>query len=319
MRIAYFGYADIGANCLSSLLNAGVAVEVVFTHPEQQEVRSGYKPKSVATLAEKFAIPLLVVEADEEDIVLKTLQEIHPDMLVSVNWRALFTGEMLDIPRHGALNVHGSLLPKYRGNAPVTWAIINGEVKTGATVHYIDTGMDTGDIITQNQVEITAHDTIGTVLEKLECANGELLVRAIKGLEDGSITPRHQDENQATIGKRRRPEDGVINWNQSAKEVYNWIRAITYPLPGAFSFYHGKRLVVWGVECIDLDVGLGKPGTIVEYSISFDKDNAGIVVACETGLIVIRNICECDEFLNEISELLKKGYFQKGESFESSQ
>jgi methionyl-tRNA formyltransferase len=169
--------------------------------------------------------------------------------------------EILRIPRLGAFNIHGSLLPKYRGRAPINWAVIHGEKETGATLHRMIKRADAGDIVDQEVVPIGPDDTAFDVFNKVTAAAREVLERKLDAIKAGTAPRTPQDESQATCFGGRKPEDGRIDWRQSSESIYNLIRAVTHPYPGAFTEVNGKRLFIWQAK--PLSRGEGKPGIVL--------------------------------------------------------
>lgn len=174
----------------------------------------------------------------------KFLKDFNVDVLVSVNYLFLIEEDIIEYPSKIAFNIHGSLLPKYRGRTPHVWAIINGESKTGVTAHVIDSGCDTGAIIEQIEILIEEEDTGGEVLEKYSKVYFPLIKKVMHDIESDQLRLKKQDEKEATYFGKRTPKDGQINWNWKSEQIRNWVRAQAYPYPGAFTFYKGEKLVI---------------------------------------------------------------------------
>jgi methionyl-tRNA formyltransferase len=196
-------------------------------------------------LAENAGIPTLRVANINLPESVAWIQGKAPDVLLVVGWTQLLKAELLRVPEIACLGFHASLLPKYRGRAPVNWAIINGEKFTGNTMITLEPEADTGDIVTQRTIEITDEDDCNTVYQKVSQSEVEMLDEILPMVALGALPRRKQDNTQATVMPKRRPEDGIIDWTRSTREIYNWIRALTDPYPGAFSFLNGEKVWIW--------------------------------------------------------------------------
>lgn len=195
--------------------------------------------------AEVAGIPVLRVKNVNEPRVSTWIKEKSPDLLLVVGWTQLLKSELLALPKFACLGFHASLLPKYRGRAPVNWAIINGETVTGNTMIVLEPNADTGDIVAQRTIPIASDDTCRTVYEKVGQTEVEMLHEVLPLIQRGILPRRKQDDRQATVMPKRRPEDGRIDWTRSTSDIHNWIRALTDPYPGAFSILNGKHLWIW--------------------------------------------------------------------------
>ncbi|XOV92287.1 MAG: methionyl-tRNA formyltransferase [Bacteroidota bacterium] len=209
-----------------------------------------------------------------------------PDLLLSVNYLFLIEEDLIQWPKLWAFNVHGSLLPKYRGRTPHVWSIINNEFETGVTVHLIDESCDTGDIVAQERVAIETDDTGASLLSKYVEIYPKIIDRVLKMIQLDEIVPRRQEESKATIFGKRTPDDGLIDWNWQKERIRNWVRAQSFPYPGAFSFYKGHKLIIDKVEYSDNGFRSDQTnGTILEVK-------QGLIVKCPNGslrLSAIRN------------------------------
>lgn len=210
-----------------------------------QKMAGGVELSSAAELAR---IPVLRVKNINEAHSNSWIQEKAPDLLLVVGWTQLLKPELLGLPKVACLGFHASLLPKYRGRAPVNWAIINGEAVTGNTMIVLEPNADTGDIVAQRAIPITNDDTCRTVYEKVGQTEVEMLREVLPLIQQGILPRRKQDDRQATVMPKRRPEDGRIDWTRSTSEIYNWIRALTDPYPGAFSVLDGKYVWIWSAH-----------------------------------------------------------------------
>lgn len=196
-------------------------------------------------LAEQAKIPTLRVRNINQPDSVSWIRQMAPDLLLVVGWTQLLKPELLRVPKFACLGFHASLLPKYRGRAPVNWAIINGEKVTGNTMITLEPEADTGDIVAQRTIPITDEDDCNTVYQKVSQTEVEMLEEILPTIRRGAVPRKKQDDSQATIMPKRRPEDGLIDWRRSTRQIYNWVRALTEPYPGAFSFLNGEKVWIW--------------------------------------------------------------------------
>lgn len=256
-RTAIFAYSEVGSVCLEQLLKDGANIVMVFTHQDDPDEEVWFR--SVKEIAEKNGIPVRTpAKIDKTEI--EELRKVGPELIFSFYYRAMIPKEVLELPRLGAYNIHGALLPKYRGRACVNWAVLNGETETGATLHVMTEFADRGDIIARKSVAIRFEDTAQDVFLKVVGASRDILFSSLRDIESGTAKRTPQDESLATKFGKRRPEDGEIDWNKSAIEIYNLVRAVTHPFPGAFTHWGGKKTYIWKAFPED---GIAKPGEIV--------------------------------------------------------
>ena len=242
IRAVVFAYHNVGVHCLKALLDAGIAVELVVTHQDDPNENVWFE--SVAALCTEHHIPYVQPSADELIGLLPKLKVIAPDYLFSFYYRYLIPTELLQTARIAALNMHGSLLPKYRGRAPVNWAILHGEIETGATLHIMEAKPDAGDIVGQSKVSIGENETATEVFAKVSQAALEVMRTVLPELIQGRV-PRTPNilANGSYFGGRK-PEDGCIHWLQDAKQVHDLIRAVAPPYPGAFTEWRGDIMII---------------------------------------------------------------------------
>jgi methionyl-tRNA formyltransferase len=275
-KVIVCAYHNVGYRCLAELLRQGARVAAVFTHEDSPSEEIWFA--SVRELAEQNHIPCHTTDVNlAENVAL--LKSIRPDFIFSFYYRSMIKKEILDIPRHGALNMHGSFLPRYRGRAPVNWAVINGETETGATLHYMVEKPDAGDIVDQEKVEISFNDTALDVFAKVTDAAELLIARSWPRLREGTARRVPMDLAQGSYFGGRKPVDGLIDWGKSAVGIYNLIRGVTHPYPGAFSFVDGRKVVVWQAWPV---AGTGLPGEIVS--------DDPLLVGTGAGLLAIRSL-----------------------------
>lgn len=241
-RAVVFAYHNVGVRCLATLLAQGVDVPLVVTHEDSSDENIWFG--SVAEFAHLNGIPVITPDAPNTPAIIEQIAGLNPDFLFSFYYRYMLSAEILDIPRRGALNMHGSLLPKYRGRVPVNWAVIHGEKEAGASLHYMDIKPDAGDLVDQMAVPILPNDTAGQVFEKLTVAAEIVLHRSLPALIDGTAPRIPLDLAKGSYFGGRKPEDGRIDWNQGAWPVHNLIRAVAPPYPGAFTELQDQRLII---------------------------------------------------------------------------
>lgn len=259
-RLIVFGYHDIGYACLQELLDRGANVVAVVTHRDDPGETIWFG--SVAELATARGIPVHTPDDPNVPAFVDTIRSHRPDILFSFYYRRLLSPAILAIPPLGAINLHGSLLPKYRGRAPLNWVLVHGESVTGVTLHHMDARADHGDIIAQREVPIGIEDTALTLSRKLTAAARALLAETYPLIASGRAPRIPQDHSAATKFGRRTPADGRIDWSRSAWEIYNLIRAVTHPFPGAFTFLGATRVFLWSARPPKGHSMEAPPGTI---------------------------------------------------------
>jgi methionyl-tRNA formyltransferase len=241
-RAVVFGYHDVGCRCLEVLLRRRVEVPLVVTHEDAPGELIWFA--SLAALAARHGLPAVAPDDPNTPELIARVRALAPDLLFSFYYRRMLSSELLGIPRLGAYNIHGSLLPKYRGRVPVNWAVIRGETETGATLHEMVEKPDAGRIVDQEAVPIRPDETALEVFRKVTGAAERVLERSLPRLIDGSAGLRAQDLASGNYCRARRPEDGRIDWNDTAEGVHNLVRGVAPPYPGAFSAVRGKTFRV---------------------------------------------------------------------------
>jgi methionyl-tRNA formyltransferase len=245
-RILFFGYSEVGYECLSLLLERGDNVVALITHEDNPHEKIWFKTPAMA--ARERNIPVLTPESVNTPEWRDRIAALQPDLILSVYYRHMIGGKILALPRLGAWNLHGSLLPKYRGRAPINWAVLHGEPRIGMTLHRMVKSADAGAIVDQEGVDLSPRDTAEQAFRKvLPCAR-RVLARQMDALLAGTAAETPQDETQVTYFGGRTPEDGRIIWTQTSAQIFNLIRAVTDPYPGAFTEVGGSRLMVWWAE-----------------------------------------------------------------------
>jgi len=257
--ILVFAYHDVGYECLDALIQNDEYILAVITHKNDPNEEIWFR--SVEGLAKKYDIPVHTPESVNTPDWIARIRSWGPDLIFSFYYRNMINEDILSIPRLGAFNMHGSLLPKYRGRVPINWAILHGEKETGVTLHHMVKRADAGDIVDQEVVPIGHDETAREVFAKCVKAARLVLERQLDSLTSGTAPRLKQDESQATYFGGRTPEDGRIDWTQSAEKIYNLIRAVTQPYPGAFTDVGGKRMFIWWAA--PQPGGKGAPGEIL--------------------------------------------------------
>ena len=252
-----FAYHDVGARCLRVLLAHGIAVPLVVTHDD--DPRENIWFERVADVATSSGLHVMMPADPNVPDVVSRIAGCAPDFLFSFYYRSMLAPDILALPRRGALNMHGSLLPKYRGRAPVNWAILHGERHTGATLHYMTVKPDAGDIVAQQAVPILPDDTALEVFRKVTVAAEIALDAALPALIAGTAPRIPQDLAQGSYFGGRKPDDGRIDWSQSAQQIHNLVRAVAPPYPGAFTIVAGVSARILRTRLIDPDSAPGVP------------------------------------------------------------
>ena len=250
MKIVYIGSVEIGYTILESVYDSGFSVNTVFTLEfEKKDQTSGFV--DFGPLALKNNSKLIRVSNLNTPEYIKMISEINPDLIIVCGWQRLVCKEILEIPRLGTIGFHSSLLPKYRGRAPVNWAIIAGEKESGITMFYLTEEADTGDIIAQKAFPILLNDDCDTVYKKSARAGAELISEFLPKISAGCAPRTHNPSKSYPAYPKRTPDDGEIDFQRSAIDVYNFIRALTKPYPGAFTYLpDGAKIVIWKAEIV---------------------------------------------------------------------
>jgi methionyl-tRNA formyltransferase len=276
LRAVVLGYHTMGCLGFEALLRHGFEVAAVLTH--RDDPREEVWWDSLAARAEARNIPVHYLEDPKSPAFRELIASYAPDFLFSFYYRYLIPAEVLEIAPRGALNLHGSLLPRYRGRAPVNWVLVEGEGETGVSLHYMVAKPDAGDLVDQERVAIEPADTAFTLYGKLERAGGRLLDRALPALAAGTAKPIPMDLSKGSYRGGRKPADGRIDWSWPARRIYDLVRGVTHPYPGAFTTLRGAKLLVWWALTLD-GVPDAAPGTVT----AVDRD--GITVAAGEGSV----------------------------------
>ena len=276
MKAIVLAYHNIGCVGLKALLNQGFDIQAVFTHKDAPDENTWFD--SVAELAADNGLPVFAPEEINHPLWQARIKEMAPDIIFSFYYRKMVGPEILSIPKEGSLNLHGSLLPHYRGRCPVNWVLVNGEKETGVTLHYMSPKPDDGDIVSQKKIEITDDDTALTLNGKLTGLAARMLDEILPAIKDGSAPRIPQDKGAASYFGGRNPADGEIDWSQDAPMVRNLVRAVTRPYPGAFSYLGNRKCFFWAVGLAENSAGM-RPGTVISTS--------PLTIACGTGAVQV--------------------------------
>jgi methionyl-tRNA formyltransferase len=283
LKIVFFGTPSFAVPALEALLQGPDEVVAAVTQPDRGKGR-GQKvaPSAVKELLLQRRIPILQPERVKDEAFQETLRDFHPDLLVAVAYGQILPKSLLIIPENGAINVHASLLPKYRGAAPIAWAILKGEKVTGVTTMRMDEGMDTGDVLLQREIAIDEKETGETLNEKLASLGGQLLLETLEKMKTGDLCPIPQDPSKATYAPLIKKRDGQIDWSRGAREIDRQVRGLS-PWPGAFATLDGRILKICQGEVRDGGSD-GKEGAVSWVGSDFIEVETG------KGLFIIREV-----------------------------
>ena len=285
MKIVFMGTPDFARDSLKAVVEAGHEVALVVTNPDKPKGRG---MKLIPSDVKKYAIEqnlevVQPVKVRNNPEFVEQLKNINPDVICVVAYGKIIPKEILDIPRLGCINVHGSLLPKYRGAAPIQWAVLNGDKETGITTMFMDVGMDTGDMINKEVVQIGDDETTGELWDRLSIIGANLLVKTLEDLENGTYK-REKQGDDFTVAPMIKKEMAKIDWeNQTSSEIKNLVRGLN-PFMGAFSFLNDKKIKIWKVEKLN-DKSEKEPGTVL-----VSNSKAGLVIATNDGAVSVLEI-----------------------------
>ncbi|HQA58184.1 MAG TPA: methionyl-tRNA formyltransferase [Acetivibrio sp.] len=284
LRIVFMGTPEFALPSLQMLVNEGYDIAAVVTQPDKPKGRG--KKASMPPVKEYAInnnINVLQPEKVKTQEFVETMKELKPDLMVTCAYGKILPKDILDIPPYGCINVHGSLLPKYRGAAPIQWAIINGEKTSGITTMFTDVGMDTGDMLLKAEIEIPDDMTAGQLHDRLAVLGADVLKDTLLEIKNGTLRRIPQKEEEATYAPMLSKADGCIDWSKSSREIHNLVRG-TNPWPGAFTQYEGKMMKVWATSVFNEEKHDKKPGTIVKV------ERERIIVACGLGMVEVKEV-----------------------------
>lgn len=288
-RVAFIGAVHEAAPALDALL-ASRHVDVVgvltSTHAESRRLSGAI---ALHERASRAGVPVVRADNANDPQVVAGIRDLRPDLVIVVGWNQLIKRELLGVPRHGCVGFHASLLPKHRGHAPVNWAILRGENTTGNTMIMFDPGADTGDIVAQRVIPIHPEDTCSSVYRRVGQAGADMLVEHLPALVRGTAARHPQSPAAGDVLPRRTPEMGIIDWNQPARKVHNWVRALTAPYPGAFTVLGAHPVMVWATRLPDAHEPAGEPGELL------DVTSEGARIGVRGGSIVVTRMSRANQ------------------------
>ncbi|MCR5654591.1 MAG: methionyl-tRNA formyltransferase [Lachnospiraceae bacterium] len=289
MKIVYMGTPDFAVGPLEALIAAGHEIVLVVTQPDRAKGRSDKLiPSPVKAVAMEHNIPVLTPERIKRPEEVEKLRAYPADIFVVAAFGQILSQEILDMPRYGCVNIHASLLPKYRGAAPIQWSILDGDKKTGVTIMQMDAGLDTGDILFVEETQIGKEETGGELFDRLAEIGSNLIVEALSEIEKGNVHPIKQDDTKSTYAKMLTKETGAIDWAEPAEKIERYVRGLN-PWPGCYTSLDGAQLKIWKSrvateeECAQLPKG-AQCGAVVKTT------KKEIFVACSVGVLVISEL-----------------------------
>ena len=288
MKFAWLGCHLEGVPALTTLLEQGTLEAVITLKPEYVAKRSAVA--DYRALMAGRAIPFYEIAHVNNPESAQLLRNLQLDVLFVIGWSQIIAPEILAIPRIGMIGAHASLLPHNRGSAPVNWALIKGERQTGNSLIWLASDLDEGDVIDQTVIPITEYDTCATVYDCVAVSNREMILRALPKIIQGARPGQKQQHSDEPLLPRRRPNDGLVDWNRPNAEIYNFVRGLTRPYPGAFSFLDGRRWHIWNCALLTSNLNHAAAGEIVGPVISPNVQACGQLVGCGKGQILLLEI-----------------------------
>ena len=271
MKIFFISGVKLGLDSLEFLIAKKEHICGVLTYLESHSNRSGYVDFS--PICKKNSIPIFKADDLTDASLLTQIKELSPDLILVIGYSFIIPDSILKIPKYKVIGHHPTLLPKHKGNAPIPWSLITGLTKSGVTFFYLESKIDSGLIVAQKEFDISFDDDASTLYQKMTNATLDLLPSLLSQLKNNSISPMNPDPNRSSKWPKRKPEDGIIDWNTSTINLYNWIRAQTHPYPGAFTFFGDKKLFIWK----------SKPSKLPS---TFDKLPNGSIISISSSLVV---------------------------------
>jgi methionyl-tRNA formyltransferase len=313
------GTPQFAVPCLEMIINEKYHIAAVVTQPDKPQGRKQLlTPSPVKLIAQANQLHVMQPIKLRNSEIIEIIRQFQPDLIITAAYGQILPKEMLQIPRLGCINVHASLLPKYRGGAPIHYAVMRGDVVTGITIMYMNEGLDTGDMISQCQVPITIHDTTGTMFEKLSIAGALLLKETLPKLFSGDIQVQPQNHAEAIYAPNIQRDDERINWKQPALEIYNQIRGLN-PFPGAYTLWRGETMKIWASTLVINENSLFKnteqdgepfPGMICAIS------KSGIDVCTGQGILRLTVIQPAGKKSMTVEQWIQGSTMKIGEKFE---
>ncbi len=327
MNVIFMGTPDFAQESLKCLYDAGHNILAVVTNPDKPQGRG---MKLVASPVKEYAVEKQIPVYQPEKITnntefLQKIKDLNPDLICVVAYGKILPQELLDIPKYGCVNVHGSLLPQYRGAAPIQWAVLNGDKRTGITTMFMNAGMDTGDMILKEAVEIGYDETTGELWQRLSKVGAKLLIKTVEQIESGTVKKEKQPE-EGTIAPMITKEMAKIDWeNKTAKEIKNLVRGLN-PIMGAYSFMNGKKIKFWKVQEIsekelmeqftDLKEYQGHLKGVQSGTVLFSDDKHGLYIKTNNGILQVLEIQGENSKKMPINDFLRGNKIDIGNIFE---
>ena len=312
MKIIFMGTPDFAKESLEAVYNAGHEILAVVTNPDRPKGRG---MKLVSSPVKEFAVEKNLKIYQPEKVknnveFIDEIKKLQPDVICVVAYGKILPKEILESAKFGCVNVHGSLLPQYRGAAPIQWAVLNGDKKTGVTTMYMDTGMDTGDMILKEETEIGENDTTGDIWEKLSQIGSKLLVKTLKQIEDGTA-PRIPQSSEFSMAPMLEKDMSKIDWkNKNAKQIKNLVRGLN-PIMGTYSYLDGKKIKFWKVDILEDDKSGIESGTVIKAD---SKD--GLYIKAKDGIIKVIEIQGENAKKMSVQDFLRGNKIEIGSKFE---
>lgn len=294
LRIGWMSHHVEGIKPLKAVLAAGFPVQAIITlQDDLMAKKSG--AADFASIAAEYDVPLHHVRNANDPASVELLNDLNLDVLFVIGWSQILHPPALRSAKLGCFGAHASLLPANRGSAPINWALIKGEAQTGNTLMRLSEGVDAGDIVDQEPIPISQFDNVATLYNRVAETNCEMILELLKDMAEGSpLRAQPQSDDGSPLLPRRLPEHGLLDWAQPAPKVYDFVRALTRPYPGAFSGANGTRTIIWRSALLPVTGRLAEPGTVLGQMVSDRPDACGLVVACSEGAVVLLEIEDAD-------------------------
>ena len=307
MRIVFMGTPDFSVPALKALVEAGHEVAAVVTQPDRPRGRGKelqMTPVKVQSLA--YGIPVYQPEKVKDPAFVEILRNLQPEVIVVIAFGQILSRDILDLPPYGCINIHASLLPKYRGAAPIQWAVIDGEKETGVTTMMMDVGLDTGDMLEKTVIPLDPKETGGSLFDKLSQAGGPLILSTLEKLKAGTAVRTPQTDEDSTYAKMLTKSLGQIDWSMEAAAIERLIRGLN-PWPSAYTFVHGKTLKIWDADVLKESSDGAAPGQIIR------TDPHSLIVAAGEALLSIRELQLEGKKRMDVETFLRGYTIEKGE------
>lgn len=307
LRIGWMSHHVEGIKPLTAVLSAGFPIQAIITLQDELMARKS-GAADFAGIAAEHDVPLHHVRNVNDPAAVDLLTSLNLDVLFVIGWSQILRPVALRSARLGCFGAHASLLPANRGSAPINWSLIKGETQTGNTLMHLSEGVDAGAIVAQKPIQISPFDNVATIYDRVAETNCVMILELLQDLAEGTpLQAQPQREDGSPLLPRRRPEHGLIDWAQPAQQVYDFIRALTRPYPGAFSAANGMRTILWRSALLPIPGPLADPGTVLGPVVSDTPAACGLLVACAEGAVVVLEIEDGDGKVWQGRELAQSG------------